>query len=218
MVERGFNLHARPAPGPPEHCPRSNQVFSASSVRDVAPICERIVSAPRRPSARRSASSAASCISTSGNSANPTIRTASRLLKQADDVSEILGVVARHNSHAVLRRFDDIVSAARHQASAHERHIRQGVEGGEFPNRVDQQHAPCEWFPRPLRAPDAAGSPIAAAESQLLEAFGMPWAPESSPPRGWLTRTILESPQQRRLLVFHCTAANQDRPGPLCRH
>jgi acetyl/propionyl-CoA carboxylase alpha subunit len=49
-------------------------------------------------------------------------------LKQADNVSKVLGVIADHDGHAVLCRLNDIVSAARDQASAHECHIGQGIK------------------------------------------------------------------------------------------
>src|SRR5581483_9247677 len=52
---------------------------SASTVRAVAPICDWMVSCARRPKTRRSSSFSSSCISVSGNSARPTMRTASRL-------------------------------------------------------------------------------------------------------------------------------------------
>ncbi len=49
-------------------------------------------------------------------------------LKQADYVAKIFSVIADHDGHAVLRRLNDIVSAARNQAATHECDISQGIE------------------------------------------------------------------------------------------
>ena len=66
-------------------------------------------------------------------------------------------MISRHNRNAVLCRFDDIVSAARNQASPNERDIRQGVERGQFSDRVDEQDAACQMVPQPRASADAMG-------------------------------------------------------------
>src|ERR1700691_4198295 len=61
----------------PAHARASNSC-NPSAVRVVAPVCARMVSPARCPKARRSSSFASNSSNTSGNSAGPTIFTASR--------------------------------------------------------------------------------------------------------------------------------------------
>src|SRR5437660_525086 len=52
----------------------------------------------------------------------------------------------------MLRRFDDVVAAARHQASPHERDVCESIKSSEFPNRVDKQHPARQPFSLPPRS------------------------------------------------------------------
>ena len=67
------------------------------------------------------------------------MRTASRLWNSHTMSRKVLGVVARYDGNSVLRGLDDVVSAARDQASAYEGDIGQAIERGQFSDRVNEK-------------------------------------------------------------------------------
>ncbi len=97
-------------------------------------------------------------------------------------------MVSGHDGHAVLRRLNNIVPAARHQASSDERHVGQCIERGQFSDGIDQQHSARQRFSLPLRAPERLECPSAAAGSQPRRSARDAAAPESSPRADVLTR------------------------------
>ena len=200
-------------PAPTRSDEGSNNCSRACIVLSVAPICDRSVSAPRRPSAIRSSSLESKSIRTSRKFRRPDYPHSILTLKQTDDVAEILRVIANHDRHAVLRRFDDIVSAARNQASAHECHVGQRIERREFANGVDQKNAAGDGIAAPRGTPPETNAELLQQScTTSLKRSGRRGA-RIITARGWLASTFSKARNSSLFFAFHRAAADQNWPG-----
>ena len=194
----------------------ASKVFSASRVREVAPICDRIVSS-RAPAEGPPFGVVREQLHQGQRQLRQTHdphRVAA--LKQGHNVAEIFRVVSGHDGHAVLRRLDNVVPAARHQASADESHIGQSIERGQFSDGIDQQHSARQRFSLPLRAPERRNAQLPQQDRNVVEALGMPRRQNHHRAR-MRHPQIFKRLQQRRFLVLHRAAADQHRSGAFCR-
>ena len=112
----------------------------------------------RRPSAARSSSFSSKLQHGCGQRLGSDYSQRVSLTKDVDDVAKVFRVRPHQNGCSELRGFQNIVSAARHQAAADERQIGELVEAGQLANA-------CRAERRRLRS--VARHPTASAAEQL---------------------------------------------------
>src|SRR5271165_2650052 len=96
--------------------------------------------------------------------------------KQIDDVTEVLGMRSNQDGFSELRRLDDVVSAAGHQAAADEGDIGDFIKSGKLADAVEQENSGRNR----IRSDRARAALIRYARrcdhlGDLVEAFGMAW-------------------------------------------
>ena len=89
-------------------------------------------------------------------------------------------VIAHHDGDAMLRRLNNIVSAARHQASADKRNVGQRIQRRQLPNCIQQQNSAGQGSPFHAIAARSE-STFAPATPPPQEIAPDAAAPESSP-------------------------------------
>ena len=112
----------------------------------------------------------------------------------------------------MLRRFNNIVSAAWYQAPAHEGNIRKGIQRGQLSDCIQQKNSAGQGFTIPRRSSAEADRHLLQQRADDRESLWMPRRKNHHRSR-MLHQHILKCFQQQRLFSIHRAAAHQHRPG-----
>ena len=134
-------------------------------------------------------------------------------LEQADDVAKIFGVIANHDGDAVSSGLNNIVPTLRDEAATDEGDIGEAIDGGEFADRVEKQHAPRQRLAAPERTSQEMDAEAFEQGSDGGKALRMARR-EDHRGMGIAGEDVLKSLQEHALLLVVSRATtNQDRGG-----
>src|SRR5579863_6442415 len=119
-------------------------------------------------------------------------------------------MVAHDDWNSVQCRLDDIVSTARDEAPANERHIGQRVKRREFANRVNQQNATGNRIAAPQRTSPEADPKLLDQFGHFAEPLRMTRRQDQGSAR-MTGQNIHKGLQQNRFFAIDCATTNNHR-------
>ena len=132
--------------------------------------------------------------------------------KEIDDVAEVLVVVAGDDGNAIQSGFQDVVSAARHEAAADEGDSGHRIERGQLSNAIDQEDAASERFAAPQGSLRHAEAEFSHEVRDFRKALGMAGRKDHHR-LGMIGENVAKRGKQGAFFIFQRAAANQNWAG-----